>query len=213
MILINGTDKKSKIFYLMILVVFLATFASFSLILILINNKIVIDQSNVNLFDMFVKSSFTLIGSTLSGLVAIFIFSLQEGSKKKEKLDNQEKHYKNIIQEFETNISVLERIESMLDIGTFEEVANDILEEKEVKEMLLVIYTQLNFTFYINHLSELKMERYGNSIRVFKLTYQVYKYIDLIVNKLNSKQNVKVLLGQMKRDIIKIKSLQNIMEQ
>ncbi|MBK4744681.1 BhlA/UviB family holin-like peptide [Bacillus cereus] len=205
--------KKSKIFYLMILVVFLATFASFSLILILINNKIVIDQSNVNLFDMFVKSSFTLIGSTLSGLVAIFIFSLQEGSKKKEKLDNQEKHYKNIIQEFETNISVLERIESMLDIGTFEEVANDILEEKEVTEMLLVIYTQLNFTFYINHLSELKMERYGNSIRVFKLTYQVYKYIDLIVNKLNSKQNVKVLLGQMKRDIIKIKSLQNIMEQ
>lgn len=205
--------KKSKIFYLMIIVVFLATFASFSLILILINNKIVIDQSNVNLFDMFVKSSFTLIGSTLSGLVAIFIFSLQEGSKKKEKLDNQEKHYKNIIQEFETNISVLERIESMLDIGTFEEVANDILEEKEVKEMLLVIYTQLNFTFYINHLSELKMERYGNSIRVFKLTYQVYKYIDLIVNKLNSKQNVKVLLGQMKRDIIKIKSLQNIMEQ
>ncbi|XKK34402.1 BhlA/UviB family holin-like peptide [Bacillus sp. A17A.1] len=191
----------------------MATFASFSLILILINNKIVIDQSNVNLFDMFVKSSFTLIGSTLSGLVAIFIFSLQEGSKKKEKLDNQEKHYKNIIQEFETNISVLERIESMLDIGTFEEVANDILEEKEVKEMLLVIYTQLNFTFYINHLSELKMERYGNSIRVFKLTYQVYKYIDLIVNKLNSKQNVKVLLGQMKRDIIKIKSLQNIMEQ
>lgn len=205
--------KKNKIFYLIIIVVFLAVFASFSLILILINSKIVIDQNNVNLFDLFVKSSFTLIGSTLSGLVAIFIFSLQEGSKKKERLDNQEKHFKNIMQEFETNISVLERIESIMDIGTLEEVAKDILEEKEIKEMLLVIYTQLNFTFYVNHLSELKMERYGNSIKVFKLTYQVYKYIDLIVNKLDSKQNVKVLLGQMKRDIIKIKSLQNIMEQ
>ncbi|PFC51170.1 hypothetical protein CN282_12345 [Bacillus thuringiensis] len=205
--------KKNKIFYLIIIVVFLAVFASFSLILILINSKIVIDQNNVNLFDLFVKSSFTLIGSTLSGLVAIFIFSLQEGSKKKERLDNQEKHFKNIMQEFETNISVLERIESIMDIGTLEEVAKDILEEKEIKEMLLVIYTQLNFTFYVNHLSELKIERYGNSIKVFKLTYQVYKYIDLIINKLDSKQNVKVLLGQMKRDIIKIKSLQNIMEQ
>ncbi|WHZ04955.1 hypothetical protein QNH48_10175 [Neobacillus sp. YX16] len=205
--------EKNKVFYIILIVIFLAVFFSFSLLLLLLNQRVIIDQKSINLLDMFIKSSFTLLGTTLSGLVAVFIFSLQEGSKKKEKLDVQIKHYKNIRQEFESNIIALEKIESMMDIGTLEEVAKDLVEQKEIKEMLLVLFTQLNFTFYINHLSELKLERYENSIKVFKLTYQVYKYLDIVINKLDSPKNVKALLGQMKRDIIKIKSLQNVMEQ
>ncbi|PHG30407.1 hypothetical protein COI60_24870 [Bacillus toyonensis] len=206
-----GKSKK-KVFNLVIFVVFLATFFSFTLILLLINKGIIIDQNSINLLDMFIKSSFTLLGSTLSGVIAVFVFSLQEESRRKEKLESQIKYYKNLKREFENNINVLEKIESMMDNGTLEEVASDIVAEKEVKEILLVMYTQLNFTFYLNNLNEIRIDKYENSIRVFQLSYQIYKYLEIIIKELDDKGNVKALLAQMKRDIVKIKSLQTIME-
>ncbi|KXO03077.1 hypothetical protein AYK81_28720 [Bacillus thuringiensis] len=206
-----GKSKK-KVFNLVIFVVFLATFFSFTLILLLINKGIIIDQKSINLLDMFIKSSFTLLGSTLSGVIAVFVFSLQEESRRKEKLESQIKYYKNLKREFENNINVLEKIESMMDNGTLEEVASDIVAEKEVKEILLVMYTQLNFTFYLNNLNEVRIDKYENSIRVFQLSYQIYKYLEIIIKELDDKGNVKTLLAQMKRDIVKIKSLQTIME-
>lgn len=198
------TDKQRKwsIPWILILIIFfLAMFFAFSLILLLINQNVLIDKRSINLLDMYIRSGFVLIGSTLSGIVALFIFSLQEKSKKKEKIENEIGHYENIKGEFEDNLEVLKKFSEMISQSTFSEMAEDIVESKVMKEVLLSAYTQLNFTFYDDFLKELKNKSYGDHIKAFKLSFQIYKYFDLIINKLDNKENVEKVLKLIKKDM------------
>ncbi|AXN41036.1 hypothetical protein [Peribacillus butanolivorans] len=192
-------------FGLIMLVISLAVFTCFSLILLLINQKILIDQKSIDLLDMYIRASFVLIGSTLSGIVAFFIFSLQEKGKKIEKEENEIKHYENIKGEYQDNLEALKKVSKMMRQNPLPELANDIAEEKEVKEILLAVHTQINFTFYLDFLKELKNKKYSNHIKAFKKSYQIYKYLDLIINKLENKDNIEKILILIKEDIAEMK--------
>ncbi|AMX83611.1 hypothetical protein GS3922_07990 [Geobacillus subterraneus] len=205
----NRQEKRQSItpFHLILLVIFLAVFSSFSLILLLINKKFLIDEKSVDLLDMYIRASFVLIGSTLSGIVAFFIFYLQEKSKEREKKENEEKHYENIRDEFEDNRAVLKKVIKIMGEGSLSDLAAEIAEEKEVKEIFLAVYTQLNFTFYLDFLKELKNKEYSNHIKAFKKSYQIYKYLDLIINKLENKENIEQILKLIKDDIVEMNEL------
>ncbi|PGU90099.1 hypothetical protein COD71_23550 [Bacillus cereus] len=201
-------QKKWSIPWVLILIIFfVAVFFATSLFLLLVNQNIVIDKKSIDLLDMYIRSGFVLIGSTLSGIVALFIFSLQEKSKQKEKNENELGHYENIKEEFEDNLKVLDKITDMINQSTIAELAEDIVEEDEMKEILLSVYTQLNFTFYEDFLKELKKKSYGNHVKAFKLSFQIYKYLDLIINKLDNKDNVEKILKLIKKDLAHLKYL------
>ena len=195
--------------YIVILAIFIATFLSFSMILLLINKKILIDKNSVDILDMYIKASFVLIGSTLSGLVALFIFYLQERSKREDKKENEKKHYENIYDEFADNIEVYKKLSNIMRKDSLSQLATEIVEEQELKEILLVLYTQLNFTFYIEYLKELKSEEYANCIKAFKFAYQIYNYLGLVINKLDNKENIETILRLIKEKMDKINEFYN----
>lgn len=60
-------------------------FFAFSLILLLINQNVLIDKRSINLLDMYIRSGFVLIGSTLSGIVALLYFHFKKKVRKKRK--------------------------------------------------------------------------------------------------------------------------------
>ncbi|PGK38676.1 hypothetical protein [Bacillus thuringiensis] len=204
--------KGNKIFIAILIVLFSAIFCSFSLLLLFINKGIVLDEKHINLLDMFIKSSFTLIGSTLSGVMALFIFSLQEKSKRREKEEKEIKYYGYIKSEFQTNFEILERIlETINELG-IQGLSKGVVDGKDVKEMLLVSQTRLSFTFYTDYLDELERHKYEHAIRAFKLSYEVYKYLD-IINKIDNQQNIEAILRIIKRNIQEIRDLNNIIRQ
>lgn len=196
-------------FILILIVLFLAVFFGFSLSLLFVNQNILIDKNSIDLLDMYIRAGFVLIGSTLSGIVAFFIFSLQERSKIKEKKENEIKHYQNTKEEFEDNLKALKKISKMMEEGSLSELAKEIVEVKEVKEIFLTVYTQLDFTFYSNFQKEINSQDYFEEIKVFKFSYQIYKYIDLITNKLEDKENIETILELIKDDMYDIKEVYN----
>ena len=156
---------------------------------------------------MYIRASFVLIGSTLSGIVAFFIFSLQENVKKKEKVENEMKFYDNIKEEYHDNLEALKKVSKMMRQNSISDLANDLAEEKEVKEILRAVHTQMNFTFYSDFLKELKNKEYSNHIKAFKKSHQVYKYLELIITNLENKENIEKILVLIKDDIIEMKEL------
>ncbi|MDO6657846.1 hypothetical protein [Anaerobacillus sp. 1_MG-2023] len=206
----SNKGKRGKFFSpfeLILIVIFLAVFACFSLILLIINQNILIDQNSIDLLDMYIRASFVLIGSTLSGIVAFFIFSLQENVKKKEKVENEMKFYDNIKEEYHDNLEALKKVSKMMRQNSISDLANDLAEEKEVKEILRAVHTQMNFTFYSDFLKELKNKEYSNHIKAFKKSHQVYKYLELIITNLENKENIEKILVLIKDDIIEMKEL------
>lgn len=206
----SNKGKRGKFFSpfgLILIVIFLAVFAGFSLILLLINQNLLIDQNSIDLLDMYIRASFVLIGSTLSGIVAFFIFSLQENVKKKEKVENEMKFYDNIKEEYHDNLEALKKVSKMMRQNSISDLANDLAEEKEVKEILRAVHTQMNFTFYSDFLKELKNKEYSNHIKAFKKSHQVYKYLELIITNLENKENIEKILVLIKDDIIEMKEL------
>lgn len=178
------------------------------MILIFINKNILIDNNNIDLLDSYIKAGFVLIGSTLSGIVAFFIFSLQERSKKKEKSETKSKNHQNTLMEFEENYKSLRKISRMMEEGSsLSELAKEIVEVKQVKELFLTVYTQLDFTFYTNFLKELSSKEYDDDLKAFKYTYRIYKYIDLICNKMEDKDNIETVLLLIKDDMYDIKQI------
>ena len=75
----------NAVFTLAVILFFSALTLSFVIIQIFIHQHIVIDQNNVNLFDLILKAAFVLIGSSLSGFVAFLIFFLGDRKNEKEK--------------------------------------------------------------------------------------------------------------------------------
>jgi hypothetical protein len=203
---INKSRKNITPFGLILLMIFLAVFFGFSLLLLLINQNVVINKKDIDLLDMYIRAGFVFIGSTLSGIVAFFIFSLQERSKKREKEENEIKHYENIQKEYLDNVEVLKKVSSMMIQYSLPELAKDIAEEKGFKEIFLSVHTQMDFTFYSDFLKELKNKEYSNQIKAFKKSHQIYKYLDLIVNNLESPDNIEKILRLIKNDIVEMKN-------
>ncbi|TYS62000.1 hypothetical protein FZD47_18095 [Bacillus infantis] len=194
-------------FILILIVIFLAVFSSFTMLLLFLNKNILIDSKSIDILDTYIKAGFVLIGSTLSGIVAFFIFSLQERSKKKEKNETKMKNYQNTKMEFEENYKAIKKLGRIMEEGTLSDLANDLVDEKQVKEIFLTVYTQLDFTFYSDYLKGLSSKEYNDELRAFKYSYRIYKYIDLICSKIEDKENIKIILELIKDDMYDIKQI------
>src|SRR5690242_2337653 len=100
----------NAVFTIAIILFFTAITISFIIIQIIINRHLLIDQKNVNIFDLLLKSSFTLIGSSLSGFVAFLIFFLGDRKKEKEKSETETRLLSKIIDEADNNIKTYRKV-------------------------------------------------------------------------------------------------------
>lgn len=193
------------LFVIAILIFFLALTSSFTIILFIIFHNIIFDTAHVNFLDMLIKSSFSLIGSTLSGFVAILIFFLGDRKQRREKAEKEKKHLEKILDEFNMNIQVLKTM-----LGTFEDYTTDeiadflFIEDNKIKGYMQIFSVRLDFTFYGKSRDEINEQEYLNHINKLRKMHAIGKYLDTLVTKITNKENAKGLLDLIKKESMEL---------
>lgn len=76
--------------------------------------------------------------------------------------------------------------------------------EKEMKEIMLALFTQLNFTLYSDFLIEVKNKEYNEHKKAFKSAYQTYKYLELIIDKLENSDTIRKILSLIDEEMFEM---------
>lgn len=193
----------NAIFTLAIILFFTSLTISFIIIQIIINRHLVINGNNVNIFDLLLKASFTLIGSSLSGFVAFLIFFLGDRKKEKEKAETERKIITKIKDEAENNIRIYKQILSVFAESPVEKLADLLhIEKSKIKEALLIYYTKLDFSIFQAALKEISEKSYLENIDNWRKQKAVYDYLELLLTKIQNKENSIMLLEQIKKEIV-----------
>lgn len=196
----------NAIFSLAIILFFISLTISFIIIQIIIHRQLVIDQSNVNIFDLLLKASFVLIGSSLSGFVAFLIFFLGDRKKEKEKAETEEKIVIKIMDEAKNNLKIFEQILLVFaDIPIIKIAELLHTENSKIKEALLIYYTKLDFSIFLTTLKDINTKSYGENIDYWRKQKAVYDYLELLLTRIEHKENSIMLLEQIKKEIIDLK--------
>lgn len=195
----------NSVFTLAIILFFTSLTLSFIIIQILINRNLVIDQDNVNIFDLLLKASFVLIGSSLSGFVAFLIFFLGDRKKEKEKAETEDKLISKIKDEAENNLRAYKKILEIFAKSSIEQIA-DLLhkENSKIKEALLIYYTKLDFSIFQGTLKDISEKSYADNIDKWRKQKVVYDYLELLLTKIEHKENSIMLLEQIKNELIQL---------
>lgn len=176
---------------------------SFTLVLIAINKNLIIDTSNVDIFDMMIKASFALIGSVLSGFVAFLIFTLQQ---RKSSLEQSEMLVK-IDTEFKSNVNIIQKIYDNIASYPSDDIYELIAKDgSQIRELLVVYSSQLDFTVYDALLKSIQSTAFKNNIDKWKKVILVRNYLKLITEKSYSKENATILIDQLKSEMQQLKS-------
>ncbi|MGJ7922188.1 hypothetical protein [Neobacillus sp. LXY-4] len=204
------------IFIISIIVLFLASTSAFSIILFLINKKILFNTKDIDLLKLIFQTSFTLMGSTLSGLVALLVFSLQFRNQKKEKDEKQEKYYNLIENEYQLNLKEVNDLYESLQIFTTSEIATILISannngEKttEVKELLNIFISKMEFTIFDSKKDEISFENYINNINRWRRIKRIATYLNKCTNELTQKDNIETLIELSFREIRELLSHRN----
>ncbi|MCM3789473.1 hypothetical protein M3221_13790 [Domibacillus indicus] len=190
---------------------FVSLTLSFIIILILINKKVLIDSSSFDFMQMLVRSSFTLIGAAISAGIALLIFTLQQNRIEYDKNELQDLYIAKIKDEHSNNLEVLKNLEEA--IAPFENppLAKMLLmtkqeEKNELKEFILIYYTQLDFSMFDSLFKDIRITDKDNimlltDVRKLKL---INKYLKLILEEVTQVDPLEKLLSLLKDDLAQI---------
>lgn len=194
----------NTIFIIAAFTLLIALTISMSIVMFVINRHIIFDESHINIIDIIIKASFTLIGSTLSGFVAFMIFFLQDRKSIKEKAEVELKLMSKIEEEVSNNKKIIQELSIIYDTPT-EKLATILLQENnKIKELLLIYYTQLDLSIIESTIKEIKHQNYLSNIKTWRKIKVIHKHLDLILNTIQQKENLVVLLNLMKKDIFEL---------
>lgn len=195
----------NAIITLAVILFFIALTLSFTIILIIIFRHLVIDQDNVNIFDLLLKASFALIGSSLSGFVAFLIFFLGDRKKEKEKAETEAKMLSKLSDEATNNIQIYKQMLEVFADTSIEHLAKLLhLENSKIKEALLIFYTKLDFSIFQATLKDISEKSYVENIDHWRKQKVIYDYLDLLLTKINQEENSITLLNLIKSEIIQL---------
>lgn len=195
--------------FVVALIIFsVSLFLSFSLILLLITQNILIDQNSVDLFNLILRASFVLIGSSLSGFVAFFIFLLNKRNDEKLKVEIENKYLLKLDTELEQNRKIIDSIDKSLSSIKSEDAADLLFDESnEFKELLLIQFTKLNVKILEDYLKEINSESYFERIDLWRKIAKVYNYLELLLDNISIKENAITVVNAIKNEIKDLKEL------
>lgn len=195
----------NAIFSAAVILFFTSLTISFIIIQIIINRQFVIDQTNVNIFDLILKASFVLIGSSLSGFVAFLIFFLGDRKKDKEKAETEGKILIKIKDEAGNNLKIYKQILKVFAETPVEQIAELLHKNNsKIKEALLIYYTKLDFSIFHATLKDISEKSYAENIDHWRKQKAVYDYLELLLTKIEHKENSIMLLEQIKKESINL---------
>jgi hypothetical protein len=193
----------NAIFTISVIIFFTALTLSFTIIQIIIHKQLIIDQNNVDIFDLLLKASFTLIGSSLSGFVAFLIFFLGDRKKEKEKVETETKILSKLKDEESNNIKIFKQMLGIFSDTTIEQLAKLLhMDHSKIKEALLIYHTKLDFSIFEASLKEISEKNYVENIDVWRKQKTIYDYLNLLLTNIKHEENSITLLNLIKSEII-----------
>lgn len=196
------------IFVISLIILFLASTSAFTIVLLLINKSIFFSAKDIDLLKLLFQTSFTLMGSTLSGLVALLVFSLQFRNQRREKDEKQEKYYNLIENEYIQNLSEIKELyESTQNFSTSELATilsnsyDDYEVITEVKEIINIFISKMEFTIFDSKKDEVSFKNYINNIDRWRKLKRIVGYLNKCANELTQKENIESLLDVAYKEI------------
>ncbi|MGH1847165.1 hypothetical protein ABE869_10160 [Enterococcus gilvus] len=195
----DKNDKKTM--YIIIFVgSLLGTVAVLGILLLFTLKHVIIDQKSINLLDMYIKASFSFFGSIFSIGTSLLIFHLQNSRKAKDEKNKkvqlieflQKKNKENLIE-----IDKIYKIISKKGIEVF--LAEFKNEEKELKEIFLIIYTAINVKSMDSTLMKLDPSdgQEATILEEFNLINEIDKLLALLLEKTETEQGKEQLIRKI----------------
>ncbi|WP_062105247.1 hypothetical protein [Bacillus niameyensis] len=196
----------NAVFTIAIILFFISLTISFVLIQIIINKNLIIDQDNINIVDILIKSSFALIGSTLSGFVAFLIFFLGDRKNQKEIKEHEEKLLSIIKDESKNNLRIYSEIAEIFKSTPVEKIAEILHKDpSRIKEMLFIYFIKIDFSILDSALKEIPEKDYLENIANWRRQKSIHNYLELLLTKVEDKENTIILLMQIENGINQLK--------
>lgn len=192
-------------------ILILSTTFALLLFFIILNKELIIDDSSVDWFDMLIKSSFTLLGSTLSGFVAILVFYLNYLREKRKEKNKSERLLKLIAKDFNANKIMLDKISEIINSELTDNIADYLMHDKnEVLELFVITSTKIAGGLFEDNVQDLQDEDHIKIIEPLTIMKSCKSTLNLIVSGINSKENLKLLIDQFKIELILLQNLEGI---
>ncbi|WP_273834889.1 hypothetical protein [Guptibacillus sedimenti] len=200
--------SKSSMFFLTLLF-FASLTSSFIIILILINKNIIIDSSNFDLVQLLIRSSFTLIGASISAGIALILFSMQKHREEDAKERVQLLHVQKIKEEYTKNIEVANKLFDAMNPFESKAFAERLIgEDVKIKELILIYYTQLDFSLYESLVKDLEYNpELTELVTVISRLILIDKYLNVLLNNISDPKPMETLLDLIKRELSFIREL------
>lgn len=178
-------DKKSlKI--LIIIGSLLGALSASGLCLLFIFKGILIDETKINLLEMYLKSSFALFGSLFSIGTSLFIFHLQDNKKYNEEILEKENQFKFINRINNTNAEKITKLNGSMSKKGIDKYLLDYKENNDpFHEMLQVIYYSLDTNSISSLVLQLDptLEKNRDEIERFNKTLNIKNLILILIEK------------------------------
>lgn len=202
-------DKLKWVFIIAgLTVLLLSTTLSLLLFFIILNKGIIIDQNNVDWFDLLIKSSFTLLGSTISGFIAILVFYLNYLREKRGSNKKSKKILLLMSRELDSHKSILNRISGIVTSTSSEDISSYLLKpDNEVLGLFIITYTKISTNSFESNIQELSNEDYLIIIEQMTVMKSCQTTLKLITDGINSPSNLKFLVDQFKTELVNLESL------
>lgn len=202
---------RNAFFSALLLILTLSLTASFVLILFLINKGVLFNKNDINLLDMLFKSSFALIGSTVSGIVAIFIYYLGDKRHKGDKTKSQTQYLLMIENEYKDNLDTFKKVYEIFRDSPVEQIAALIVlpENRSLKEKLRIYYNRLDFSIIEDSKNKISENDFINNIGKWRKMSFLSRNLFLLVNDLEDQESILTVLRILKNGINELTSSSN----
>lgn len=202
-------DKNDKIVLYTVIFIgaLIGTIAVLGSFLLFKLNDIIIDQTSINLLDMYIKASFTFFGSFFSILTSLFIFHLQNNKKIKDEKNRKRKILDFIMNKNKDNLEEIRKINRIFAKKGIEGFLLDFDEkEEDIKEIFLTIYTSIDTNSLDKIVIDLdpSITEEGILLKTFNSVKEVEKILMLIIEKAKTeiaKQNLLRRLNSLTEEL------------
>lgn len=190
------SPRKSLIISLLTVIV-ITTFITTIGITFLIEKEKIFGKVNIDILSLIFRTSFSLVGGLISGLVAFTIFDLNNKQDIAEKYETSKKGFAFINTEMQDNRKAADELLEIFNTASVN-VINDMLTKDETRESFLIAKTNFTTELIDKTLPNLNEEHYFAVVQEISILKKIITTLQLITSEVSNSENNLALLKKLK---------------
>ncbi|QMT16124.1 hypothetical protein H1Q58_09000 [Planococcus maritimus] len=185
------------------LLISLLTFVFVTIVLTTVGTTLLIEKEkvfgniNVNGLALIFRTSFSLIGGLISGIIAFTIFDLNYRKDLEESYKLSKRGFSFVLEEIKENKQAATELLSILNQGSLETI-NDMLKSEGIREHFIIAKTKFSTELIDKTLTNLNEEHYFKILNDISTLKKIINTLDLISSEVKDSDNNLALLRRLK---------------